>query len=113
MTRNKDFEDGMKFLFKVCKEQGIDIRKYPWIADLSKILSEHSVCYKFWFYSYTQDRLTNILSCCTIDDILYGQTALFVWNATQEGNDFWRSLLVFKLFNGYEDYTLDKINLVK
>lgn len=112
MVRNKDFDDGMRFLFKVCKEQGIDIRKYPWIADLCKILSEHGVCYKFWFNTHTQNRLTKILTCCVICDILYGPSALFVWDDTPEGGAFWRGLLAFKLFDGYEEYTLDKLNLV-
>lgn len=110
---NEDYKNGIRFLMQKCRAAGIEIRKYPWVCDLSKILSEHGVCYTYWFNTYKQDRLTNIPLCYEINDIMYGDTTLFVWGSTSEGEVFWRSLLAFKLFNGYEEYTLDKLKLIQ
>lgn len=99
MERNDDFVKGMRFLHRKCRETGINIHKYPWVCELSRLLSEYNACYKFWFNVWKQGRIRRITECNTPDDIMftYNKT-LFTWERTTEGGDFWHYILAEKLF---------------
>lgn len=104
MKRDYDYTKGMKYLLHKSKECGIKIRNYPWVCDLSKLLSEHDACYRFWVNVYEQGNMNRISSCITPDDIIHGfNKALFIWADTPEGNDFWYLLLSRKLFSSFKN----------
>lgn len=87
---NEDYIKGTKFLLGVSKEQGINIRKVQWVPHVSKMLSEHGVCYKFWYNVWSQNRLNKVPLCNTWYDVAYGQNScLFCWSQTSEGHLFW------------------------
>ena len=91
---NEDYIKGIKFLLQKAKEQKINIRKAQWIPNVSKILSEHNACYKFWYNVWQQNRLHKILLCDTWFDVMYDHYRfLFRWDATREGHSFWSSML--------------------
>lgn len=98
MGKNDDYKKGVRFLRIKCKELGIDVRRYPWVTYLSSLLSESNSCYKFWWNAYEQHSLSKIVVCQTVRDIMYGDTCMFVWAKTIEGENYWRGLLECELF---------------
>lgn len=91
MGKNKDCRDGLKFLFVETRKMDIDIRKYPWIADLSMLLSERNQCLKFWLAVYKQQNLHKITRCRTVFDILFSsETNLCTWSRTTDGHEYWK-----------------------
>lgn len=96
--KNDDYKKGIKFLRTKCKELGIDVRKFPWVTYLSSLLSETNDCYKFWWNTYEQNKLHTIIVCQYVKDIMFGETCMFVWSRTIEGEHYWRSLLDCNLF---------------
>ena len=86
---NKDYERGIKFLLKEAKERKINIRKCTWIPNVSKILSERNLCYKFWHNVVKQGRLRQTLFCENWYDVLFNRHHLFDWFLTDEGYTFW------------------------
>jgi hypothetical protein len=99
---NEDYINGMKFLLKESKKQGINIRRCLWIPHVSKMLSEHNLCYKFWYNVVEQGNLYRIFLCENWYDIMYvGDKWLFYWGTTEEGNDFWKNHL-WEMLGFYE-----------
>lgn len=92
---NEDYVNGMRFLLKKAKEQDLDIiRKCQWIPNVSKMLSEHDLCYKFWYNVWKQNKLHNVLLCKTWYDVMYDSRSwLFSWAFTEEGIIFWNNHL--------------------
>lgn len=91
---NEDYTKGMKFLLRKSKEQGINIRKVQWVPNVSKILSKHDLCYKFWYNVWAQKRLGRVPLCDTWFDVMYGpDKCLFCWGKTSEGQSFWYLML--------------------
>lgn len=99
MTENEDYIKGMRFLHRKCRECNINIHKFPWVCELSRLLSDYNACYKFWWNVCEQDRLRRIEICKTPDDIMfeYNKT-LFIWDRTTEGDGYWNYILANKLF---------------
>ena len=90
---NRDYIKGMKFLLEKSREQNFNVRKYQWIPSVSKLLSEHNLCYKFWYNVVEQNNLSEIPYCKTWYDIMHGEHCLFYWGRSDEGLDYWyRSL---------------------
>lgn len=107
---NEDYIRGIKFLLKKSKEQGINIHRAQWIPNVSKMLSEHNLCYKFWYNVNTQRRLQDVLFCETWYDVLYANVCLFEWAFTYEGYVFWddmfHSMLLPKMHSvGFSEWT--------
>lgn len=101
MEKNKDYCDGVKLLLNGSRKKNFNIKEYPWVIDLSLILSKYNVCYKFWNYTLAQDRLSRIKYCSTIKDIMYGMNrSLFSWAQTFEGHTYWENLLDEAIFKG-------------
>lgn len=93
MARNKDLENGLKFLIKECKAIGVNVHKYPWVADLSLILSEYDSCYKFWCSVNAQRKLSNIPYCNSVYDILFNvDIYLMRWSCSDEGHTHWANI---------------------
>jgi hypothetical protein len=91
---NEDYVKGIRFLLKETKERGINIRKVQWIPNVSKMLSERNLCYRFWYNVAEQGNLNRLPLCETWFDILYGcKKWLFIWLTTEEGSTFWKSHL--------------------
>lgn len=111
MRRNDDLKNGLKLLFKETKAIGINVHKYPWVADLSILLSEHKCCYDFWHDVNYQHKLDRIPCCNNVYDILFnGDTHLLQWSKSVLGGDYWANL--FKdMF--YPKTPCPKINLLK
>lgn len=89
---NEDYISGMRLLLKKSKEQGLDIiRKCQWIPNVSKMLSEYNLCYKFWRNTCNQNRIKNILKCNSWYDLLYNiNVCAFLWIMSNESPAFWR-----------------------
>ena len=88
---NEDYIKGMRLLLKGAKEQGVNIRKVQWIPHVSKMLSEHNLCYKFWYNTYSQNRIKYLLRCKTWYDLIYNtDVCAFLWILTYERPTFWR-----------------------
>lgn len=91
---NEDYIKGMKFLLKEAKIKGINIRRCTWIPNVSKMLSERNICYKFWYNVVKQGNLNRVFLCKDWYDAMYvSETWLFLWATTEEGVDFWRNHL--------------------
>ena len=91
---NEDYIGGMRLLLKESKIKGINIRRCTWIPNVSKILSERNLCYKFWCNVVKQGYLYRVFLCKTWYDIMYDGTKwLFLWPYTREGVDFWKGHL--------------------
>lgn len=87
---NGDYIKGIKFLLEKSKEQKINIRKVQWIPNVSKLLSEHSLCYEFWYNVWKQKRLNRVPLCETWYDVLYDfDGCLFCWDETRQGMAYW------------------------
>ena len=107
MVKNKDYRDGMKFLLRETREQKMNIRMYPWVADLSVILSKSNKCLKFWTAVWEQHNLPRIPKCHTLFDLFFGfSTNLFTWSQTIDGHEYWKktftSLFYGDLTDSYE-----------
>ena len=93
-TFNKDYLRGMKFLLNKSREQGVNIRKAQWIPHVSKMLSEHNVCYKFWYNVWSQKRLGRVPLCKNWFDVMFDcHKCLFTWANSCESHSFWSSVL--------------------
>lgn len=96
---NKDYENGIKLLVIECKKQGINYhsRKLKWLTKFSRMLSEHGLCYKFWYNTVNQSRLKNIKLCDYAYETCYenDEKILFYWAKTKEGVSFWDKKLEF------------------
>lgn len=91
---NEDYIKGIKFLLEVSKEQKINIRTVQWVPNVNKMLSEHNLCYKFWYNVWDQKSLHRIFLCKTWYDVMYVPDKwLFYWSTTKEGDDFWKTNL--------------------
>ena len=91
---NEDYVKGMRLLLREAKMQGINIRKCTWIPNVSKMLSEHDLCYKFWYNVAKQKNLNRVFLCNDWYDIMYDSARwLILWSTTEEGIDFWRNHL--------------------
>jgi hypothetical protein len=90
---NQDYIKGIKFLLEASKGEEINIRKFQWIPSVSKKLSEHNLCYRFWYNVVEQGNLYRISLCDTWYDVLHGDDCLFYWAKTSQGLDFWLSNL--------------------
>lgn len=114
MIKNDDYKKGIRFLLQKSKEHNFNIHKYPWVCELSRLLSFHCACYKFWWNVCEQNRLKRIKICNTPDDFMYryGKT-LFTWDRTKEGGDYWFFILAEKLFPlGTREIKLDELRLM-
>lgn len=91
---NEDYISGMRLLLKEAKEQGVNIRKAQWVPHVSKMLSEHNLCYKFWNNTCVQNRIKLVVRCKTWYDLLYNpDICAFLWITTYERPTFWREKL--------------------
>lgn len=91
---NEDYIKGMRLLLKESKIQGVNIRKARWIPSVSKKLSEHNLCYKFWFNTCNQNNIERMLKCDNWYDLLYNfNMCAFLWMLTSESSTFWREKL--------------------
>ena len=86
---NGDYIKGMKLLLERSREQNFNIRQCQWIPSVSKLLSEHNLCYKFWYNVVEQNNLSEIPYCKTWYDIMHGYHCLFYWCKSDEGVDYW------------------------
>ena len=86
---NQDYIKGIKFLLEASKGEEINIRKFQWIPSVSKKLSEHNLCYWFWYNVVEQGNLYRIPLCDTWYDVLHGEYCLFYWHETSQGLEFW------------------------
>jgi hypothetical protein len=93
-TFNEDYIKGIKFLLEKSREEGINIRKVQWIPHVSKMLSEHNVCYKFWYNVWSQKRLYRVPLCENWYDVMFDcHKCLFTWTNSCENHSFWSSVL--------------------
>lgn len=91
---NEDYIKGIRFLLKKSREQGVNVRKVQWVPHVSKMLSEHDLCYKFWYNVWKQNSLYKIPLCNTWYDVMYDpHKYLFSWDKSYEGHSFWVSML--------------------
>ena len=108
---NEDYISGMRLLLKKSKEQGINVRQCQWIPNVSKMLSEHNLCYKFWNNTCSQNRIKNILKCDNWYDLLYSfNVCAFLWIVTNEKPTFWREKLSTMLGLDDDDDSIDPID---
>ena len=97
-TFNEDYIKGIKFLLEKSREEGINIRKVQWVPHVSKMLSEHNVCYSFWHNVWEQKNLYRIPLCDTWYDVMFDpDKCLFSWGKTYEGHSFWASMFYWVL----------------
>lgn len=113
MERNEDYIKGVKYLMARCRENGIDYRKYPWLSDLSLLLSKYNSCYMFWCQSSVQKKIRLIPYCETAYHILFDiNTYLLSWSNTPQGGTFWSNVFD-KIFNlGEKKYNLREYKLI-
>lgn len=91
---NEDYKKGMKLLLQESKKQGINVRKCQWIPNVSKMLSEHDLCYKFWHNVVKQKYLNRVFLCKDWYDVMYDSAKwLFLWPLSEEGAAFWKTNL--------------------
>lgn len=86
---NDDYVKGLKFVISKCHDMGIEIKKYPWVADLCGILARHNRCYYLWDNCYKQKRLHNITGYNTLYDLLIADRAFVLWRDLEEGDTYW------------------------
>lgn len=84
---------GIKYLMTVCHNNRIKYKKYPWLADLSKLLSESGNCYNFWYEVDRQGKICKIPYCKTVYDILYDvDHYILSWSGTPQGHNYWSNV---------------------
>ena len=111
---NEDYVKGMRLLLREAKMQRINIRKAQWVPHVSKMLSEHDLCYKFWYNVWDQKSLHRIFLCENWYDIMYvSDRWLFYWGTTEEGNDFWKTHLWGMLGLDINNYSCDFYSKLK
>lgn len=110
MDSNTDYIKGIKYIMKVCYDKGIKYKKYPWVADLSKLLSESGSCYNFWYEVDRQNMICRIPYCTTVYDILYGPNLyLMTWADTAQGFEYWSNVFRQLFFSKFNDMQAARI----
>lgn len=114
MESNEDYKQGIRLLRIHCHKRNINFRKYPWLIDLSFILSKYNSCYKFWKGVIDQKLLKNIPKCKVIYDVFFKRdTVIMHWDDTEEGYYYWSGLFKSIFYKDENIFSLEKISLTE